>query len=665
MKKNGTTLWHGHLGRVFTGWKPVPLRGGKAILVVFLRAGSPCHFGAALSLFCFCILCFASAVSGQQDDALAVVIDVLKGNDQAMQAAVIAMVREMPGEGITKALAKELPNLSPVSQVQLISALGDRGDPAALPAVTAATKSADETVRIAALKALGQLGDAGSVMLLAQTAATTSGDEKRAARESLYRLRDRPVDKAITVGLPTVDGTILKSIPKVEPKTKVELISSIGERNITAGVKLLLQTAKDPDRGVRLESLRVLKVIAGKDDLPALIELLMSLQSDFDRTEAEKTISFVAHKIPDKNRQAEAVLAALTSVKDVKNHCSLLSALGKIGDNSALPALRAALSNPDAKIQDAAIRALSDWPTAEPTEDLLKIAQSSENKVHRILALRGFVRLLGLESSRPAQETIEMYKKAMSLAADEDEKKRVLSGLANTKTFAAMQMAASYLQDETLRQEAELAVGKIAEGIFGSYPQESKQLLNKIIQTTKNDSLRGEAAEVINQIERFDDYITAWQVSGPYTKEETEGPGLFDVAFAPEQPGTQEVVWQVMPAGTSKDRPYLMEMDKLFGGDNRAAYLRTKVWSKIEQQAQLEIGSDDGIKVWLNGKAVHANNATRGVNPGEDKAKVILQQGWNNLLLKVTQGGGEWSVCARFRQPDGSKIDGLKMQVGE
>jgi HEAT repeat protein len=612
------------------------------------------RFEFCILIFKFCVLCFASTVSGQQDDALTVVIDVLKSNDQAMQAAVIAMVREMPGEGITKALAKELPNLSPASQVQLISALGDRGDPAAVAAVITATNSADQSVRIAALKAIGQLGDAGSVMLLAQKAATTSDDEQRAARESLYRLRS-----------PTVDSTILESIPKAEPRTKVELISSIGERNITTGGKLLLQTAKDPDRGVRLESLRVLKVIAGRDDLPALVELLMSLQSDSDRTEAEKTIAVVAHKIPDKNRQAEAVLAALSSVKDVKSHCSLLSALGKIGDNSALPALRAALNNSEAKIQDAAIRALSDWPTAEPTEDLIKIAQGSENKVHRILALRGFVRLLGLESSRPAEETIEMYKKAMSLAPDEGEKRRVLSGLANTKSLAALLMAASYLQDETLRQEAELAVVKIAEGIFGSYPQESKDLLKKILQTTKNDSLREAAGEVINQIERFDDYITAWQVSGPYTKEETDGPGLFDVAFAPEQPGTQAVVWQVMPAGTNKDTPYLMEMDKLFGGDDRAAYLRTKVWSDKEQQAQLEIGSDDGIKVWLNGKVVHANNTTRGVNPGEDKAKVTLQQGWNQLLLKITQGGGEWSVCARLRQLDGSKLDGLKVQIGQ
>ena len=623
--------------------------------------------------FLCCVLCFAAAmpVLAAQDDAIAIVIDVLKGNDQTMQAAVIAMVREMPGTEITQALARELPNLSAAGQVQLLSALGDRGDPAALPAVTTAANAADQSVRIAALKALGQLGDVSSPpyvwRILAQKAAAAGGEEQKAARESLYRLRGPEVDKAIMAGIAQADA-----------KTKVELISSIGERNISGGASTLLQTAQDSDRGVRLESLRVLKTVAGRQDLPALVTLLLNLKSDSDRTEAEKTIAAVAHKIPDKNRQAEAVLAVLPSVesvKDVRGQCSLLSVLGKIGDNTALPSLRSALGSQDAKLQDAAIRALSEWPTAEPTPDLLKVAESSENKVHKILALRGFVRLLGLESGRPAEETIAMYKKAMNLAPDVVEKKRVLSGLGNTESFAAMQMAASYLQDEALRQEAEFAVVKIAEGIYGSYPQESKDVLKKIIQASVNESLKEQAQEVINQIERFDDYITAWEVSGPYTKEGTDGPGLFDVAFGPEQfggeltvepqTGAQGVTWRVMPAGTNQDRPWLMEMDKLLGGDNRVAYLRTRVSSDKEQKARLEIGSDDGIKVWLNGQVVHANNVIRAVAPAQDNVEVTLKQGWNQLLLKVTQGGGEWSVCARLRAPDGGRPEGLKVQVGQ
>jgi hypothetical protein len=324
--------------------------------------------------------------------------------------------------------------------------------------------------------------------------------------------------------------------------------------------------------------------------------------------------------------------------------------------------LRTALDSGNAEIRDAAIRALSDWPNAKPAEDLLKVAKTSDNKVHRILALRGFVRLLGLPSERSTAETMQMYKQAMDLTPNTSEKRRVLSGLANVKSPAALEAAASYLDDGSLQQEAEVAVIKIAESIYGSYPDKTKDILQRLIQSSKSDSIRQRARKVIHQIEQFEDYITAWQVSAPYMKQGADGTALFDVAFAPEK-ADADVRWQIMPAGTSDDRPWLMELDKVFGGDNRVGYLRTNVWSDTQQKAQLEIGSDDGIKVWLNGEVVHANNVTRPASPGQDKAEVVLKQGWNDLSLKLTQGGGEWAVCARLRDVDGSKLEGLKVQA--
>ena len=426
-----------------------------------------------------------------RDTAVGIVLDILRSDDQEMQAAAIAMVKEMPGTEITEALAKELPNLSAKSQVQLLSALGDRGDAAARPAVVAAVKYKDQSVRIAALRALGQLGDDSSVELLSQAAAGAKGAEQKAARDSLYRLRG-----------PNVDKVILAAIPNAQAETKVELISSVGQRNITAGVATLLETARDSDRKVRTGSLRTLKVIAEPENLPALVKLLIKAKSSSDRTEAQKTIAAVAHRIADKNRQAASVLAVLPSVKETVARCSLLNVLGRIGDNSALPVLTAALKDENVEVQTAAIRALADWPTPEPVVELLKVAESSGNKVHRILALRGFVRLLGLASDRLAGETIEMYKKAMSLAPDAGEKKKVLSGLANTKALVALQMAAGYLGDKALSIEAGAAVVNIAGGIYADYPEQAKDMLNRIIKTTKSDSLRQQAQEFINNIEQ-------------------------------------------------------------------------------------------------------------------------------------------------------------------
>ena len=437
-----------------------------------------------LVLLCLC------GVARSQDEAVKMVLDILKGDDQDMQSVAITMVKDMPGEEVTKALAAELPKLSPASQVQLISVLGDRGDAAARPQVVAAVKSEDQSVRIAALRALGQLGDETTVALLAQVAAGAKGAEQKAARDSLYRLRG-----------PKVDQVILDELPKADAAVKVELVGGVGRRNIKAGVEPLLKTAKDSDRKVRTESFRVLKTIAGPEHLPALVELLIEAKSSSDRSECQKAVAAVAHKIEEKDKQARAVLAALPKVKQIQSRCALLGVLGKIGDNEALPVLTAAIGQKNPDIQTAAIRSLAEWPTPEPLTDLQKLAEDSENKLHRILALRGFVRLLALESKRPDEETIEMYKKAMSLAPNAGEKRKVLSGLAGIKSRCALDMATAYLEDTSLYREAEFAVVKIAEGIGGDFPEVAKDTLKKIIKKTKNDTLRDQAQGVLDKME--------------------------------------------------------------------------------------------------------------------------------------------------------------------
>jgi hypothetical protein len=59
---------------------------------------------------------------------------------------------------------------------------------------------------------------------------------------------------------------------------------------------------------------------------------------------------------------------------------------------------------------------------------------------------------------------------------------------------------------------------------------------------------------------------------------------------------------------------------------------------------------------------VHSNNATRPAEPGQDKADVTLKKGWNPVLVKLTQQGGQWALCLRLRNPDGGALEGLKVE---
>jgi hypothetical protein len=103
----------------------------------------------------------------------------------------------------------------------------------------------------------------------------------------------------------------------------------------------------------------------------------------------------------------------------------------------------------------------------------------------------------------------------------------------------------------------------------------------------------------------------------------------------------------------------LLNFAKLLGGNDRAAYARTDILSATAQDAVLEIGSDDGVKVWLNGTAVHARSISRGVTPADDKVTVHLNAGKNDLLVKVTQGDGGWGVCLRVADAQGKPLTGV------
>ena len=433
-------------------------------------------------------ICTVAADETNQE-VIDLVMGELQSGDPERQAGAIAIVRDIPGEAITRSLAEELPKLSAAVQVQLLSTLADRGDATALPAVIEAAKAQDESVRVAALRAVGQLGSVKDVPMLAQRAATSRGQEQKAARDSLYRLRGSDLNAAILSGLAAAEADV-----------KVELLRAIGARNIVDAVTSLLQTATDENRKVRLESLKVLKVVAAPNDLPALVNVTLNLTNESDRNEAEKTVAAVAHKIEHPSRQAASVLAALPNAKEIGDRASLLRILGRIGDNSALPALRTALTSPEAALQDAAIRALADWPMPEPLDDLLKVAQTSESAVHRVVALRGFVRLLGLASDRPAEESVELYKKAMELAPDANEKKRVMAGLGDAGTLPALQMASRYLDDLSLQAEAESAVIRIAEKIGQQHPQPCREVLARVIQGTGNEALREQAQGIIDRM---------------------------------------------------------------------------------------------------------------------------------------------------------------------
>ncbi|MCX6930117.1 MAG: hypothetical protein NT154_43935, partial [Verrucomicrobia bacterium] len=214
-----------------------------------------------------------------------------------------------------------------------------------------------------------------------------------------------------------------------------------------------------------------------------------------------------------------------------------------------------------------------------------------------------------------------------------------------------------------IQLEAAKAATKIASALPYGDAEAARTALKKVLAVITDAGMRNAAEAALKGIEAGADYIVAWQVAGPYFQEGKEYKDLFDIAFPPETAQAVGVKWQVLPLGSEPQRPWIMDLLKALGGEQRVAYARTWVHCDQEQAARLELGADDGVKVWLNHTVVHANNTFRGIQPGSDKVNVTLKAGWNPVLLKVTQFNAGWAFCARFVKPDGSHLEGLRFDA--
>ena len=79
--------------------------------------------------------------------------------------------------------------------------------------------------------------------------------------------------------------------------------------------------------------------------------------------------------------------------------------------------------------------------------------------------------------------------------------------------------------------------------------------------------------------------------------------------------------------------------------DYHTAYALINVISPRNQRnVQMGVGSDDAVKVWLNGEVVHINNVDRGTTGIQDLFRVNLNAGGNLLLVKVTDNQRDWGM---------------------
>lgn len=576
----------------------------------------------------------------------------MASDDPVFQAGAIQLLAEMNNTAVIETAVTAGAELADAAKIQLLAALAANGSPAGRSAAEAALSAGTKEVRMAAYQTLGVVGDAGLVMPLAEAAGkTTDRAEKEAARQALYRLRGGDVAAAIERGIRRTLGA------GRDEDTAIELIRAVGERGIGSANAMLFTASRDTSGRVAQEALRTLQTTATAGDVPAMADLL----AERPGTAMENTMVATAEKIADRDERGAALLARLKTVETAAAKASFLRVLGRLGDVHAIATIRQMHASPDKTISDAAFRAMADWPGQDFIDLMRETATGSSDETHKVLAFRAYIRMLSSGDGKTDDQIVAALTEAMAMSDRPQERRLVLGAIGGYATPKALSLAQAAMADPELKAEAEAAVLRICERLIVATPDAAATALEQLIEQTANASQKRQAQRLLDRVVGSLGYVTDWAVAGPYTEAGQGGLGLLDKAFAPEQ--GEAVSWRPMPVFADMERPWMMDLLRVIGGTDRVAYVKTTLRSPRAAEAVFEIGSDDGVKVWLNGAVVHSHAAGSGraLVPGEDKVSVRLKEGDNAVLMKITQGIGDWGFCLRIVTPDGSPMRGLQV----
>lgn len=133
-----------------------------------------------------------------------------------------------------------------------------------------------------------------------------------------------------------------------------------------------------------------------------------------------------------------------------------------------------------------------------------------------------------------------------------------------------------------------------------------------------------------------------WFVNGPFMAE--DGAIAFETDYGPEAGVHLDDTYEDGRLKWVRARPDYpdAEVNGLVG-EHAATYLFRIIEAPSPRTATLSLGSNDAIRVWLNGELVHDHHVKRGAAPNQDRVPIALRAGQNELLMKVVNYGGEYA----------------------
>ena len=425
-------------------------------------------------------------------EGLKLSLSILKGKDETFKSVVIANVHYLSAEGAAARLIDQLGKLNAKQQAELMDMLVKLKGEQMLPQVKRMASNKSIDVRLSALRALGQIGDRSSVLILIGALDGTPA-EKTLAKTSLLQLKARGTD-----------DELIKQLPDQDEATRIALIQILTDRDSSGSVSELLKQATSGTSKLAVASYRAIRKLAEAKYLPELISHLQQCKNDKVRTAIVNALTGIAHRCNLQESLSGQIETALSTSQTIDTRKSLLKVAGKLYNERSLVILEKALQ--DKAVKGIALRQLAQWPDVEALPVLKSAYKNDSDRTNRIVALRAVIRLLKLQNQLTMADTVRDYRDVLAAAKQPEEKKMLLSGLAQLRTPQALDLVGPLLDEEGVRAEAQLAAVQIATAAAVDDPPASRALLTKVLAAPISDELKNNAQAAIDEIEEFENF---------------------------------------------------------------------------------------------------------------------------------------------------------------
>jgi HEAT repeat protein len=541
-------------------------------------------------------------------------------------------LERIPGEAASRALEAALSSRSTAgasgeARPALIASLARKGSRGPVPALIAIASAEQDPARMAAASALARLGDPSAIPAIRAALDAAKGRDRRALAGEFLRMAD---------GLAAADGEKAREIYRhllvssPDESLRCAALSSLAGGAGASDAGLLLDAAGDPSARVRDEALAALKGIAAEG-------IDKGLRERFERAGGERKAAFLRCLAARKSPGLEAVLAAAAAADDVETRLAALEVQGKLADPGH--------------------------------ESFLVTAMEKGSPAARRAACTAYLELADRKAEADVKEACKMYGRVLDYSREPAAERRALRGLGRSGDVAHLPRLEAARKVDALSESANQAVLEVAKAMAkGGKKDEAVSLLLSVAHSgAARETVRSAVAELKvlgadpTMLQKKLGLVASWWVVGPFPNEGGEG---FDRPYSPEE----KVDLQAQKDHRGRMRRWeehhstnpegAVELHGIFQRRNDVcAYAYTEIVAPEARDVKLKMGSDDGIVCWLNGKKVHAKNETRGLRIDEDSVDARLEKGSNKILLKVTQGGGEWQFSFRVTDRESKPID--------